>query len=88
MLQAGEPAQDRSVHASALGNLILDLSQGGDTGHRKLAFIISRAQEVTCFLFNSNSCADLETNVATRTTKRSVVVLIILCTCFLYLFQI
>lgn len=56
--------------------------------HMKLAFIIARAQGATCFLFNSNSCADLETNVATATTKMSVVVPIILCSCFLYLFQI
>lgn len=56
--------------------------------HRKLAFIISKAQGVTCFLFNSNSSADSETNVATKITKMSVVVPIILCTCFLYLFQI
>lgn len=55
--------------------------------HRKLAFIISRAQGATCFLLNSNSCMDLEANVATTTTKMTVVVPIILCTSFLYLFQ-
>lgn len=33
MLQAGEPVPERSsVHASALGNLSLELSQGWDTG--------------------------------------------------------
>ena len=31
--------------------------------HRKLAFIICRAQGAICFLFNSNSCTDWETNV-------------------------
>lgn len=56
--------------------------------HRKLAFIISRAQGATRFLFNSDSCADSETNVATATTKMSVVVPIILWTFFLYLFKI
>lgn len=37
--------------------------------HRKLAFIISKAQGATCFLFNPNSSADSETNVATTIKK-------------------
>lgn len=50
---------------------------------RKLAFIISRAEGASVFLFNSKSCADSETKVATKTTKMSVVVPIIL-----YLFPV
>lgn len=87
MLQAGEPAQERSsVLPHPWETLVWSSVKGEKHAHRKLAFTISRAQGATYFLFNSNSCADSETNVAT--TKVSVVVPIILCTCFLYLFQI
>lgn len=68
--------------------LVWSSVKGETQAHRKLAFIISRAQGAACFLFKSKSCADSETNVATTATKMSVVVPIILCACFLYLFQI
>lgn len=88
MLQAEEPVQGRSSVPQPWETLVWSSVKDETQAHRKLVFIISKAQGATCFLCNPNSFADLETNMATTITKMSVVVPIILCTCFLYLFLI